>query len=330
MISRAAMIRGGAALGVVVAGLVGYRTLYSGPRDQRLAEIAAARASVATLEKELREQAAISRRLKEYGRTMLGRKDDMVADRFRNGLGKIAEECGLVAIQDNSGAPRPQANPLAANTRAPSGLRRALKKAPDFWVVNGYVEGVGTLENVLRTLAVVQAQPWVHRVDGFSIAIAHGRDRDHFKLRIEVATLLAPDLAVAQDGDVALAVPPVGAETIWRTIAARNPFKEPAPPPAPVVAAAPAGSGPAAPPPAPAPANPYADWKLSAVVTGGRGAEAWLVNAVTKQSQVLTVGAKFMDAVFVEGSGERAVFEMSGNRYELLNGELFTSRRLVR
>lgn len=322
------MIRSGAGAAVILAAVIGYRVFYGTPRDAKLAEIATARTSIASLEKELEEQAAVSRRLKDIGRTMLGRKEDLVADRFRNGLGKIAEECGLVAIQDNSGPPRPQQNPLASNTKAPSNLRKVLKKAPDFLVVNGYVEGVGTLEHVLRTLAVVQAQPWVHRVDGFSISLA-GRDREHFKVRIEVATLLAPDLAQTQEGDAPMAVPPVGAEGIWRSIAARNPFKEPAPKPAPVVVAAVPNAAPA-PAPQPPPPNPYADWKLSAVVAGGQGVEAWLVNPVSKQSQVLRVGAKFIDAVFVEGAGERAVFEMSGQKYELLNGEPFTARRLVR
>src|SRR5262249_36596366 len=161
---------------------------------------------------------------------------------------------------------RVQPSPLVSNTKLPTnfaGLKKNLKKTPDFSVVSGSVEGVGTLENVLRNLALIQAQSWVHRVEGFSIAVASGRDRDHYKMRIDAAPLSAPDLAQALEGDAPQSVPAVGAEAIWRTIAARNPFKEPAPPPK-VAGAPPAGQAPAAaaaPPPAP---NPYADWKLTA------------------------------------------------------------------
>ncbi len=321
------LFRGGGAIAGLVIAVLAYHTVYGAPRDERIGDLEALTASIASLEKEIEEGGGVAARLRDAGRAMLGRKEDLVADRFRNGLGKIAEECGLVAIRDDTGSPKWLQNPVATVTKAPSNLRKSLKKAADFGVLGGYVEGVGTLENILRTLAVVQAQPWVHRVDGFSISLA-GPAREHFKIRIDVATLLAPDLAPTQEGDPPIAVPPVGAEGVWRAFAARNPFKQPAPPVIATAAPSPAPTPTA--PPAPAAPNPYADWKLSAVVAGGRGTEAWLVNPVTRQSRVLVVGSSFVDAVFVEGARERAVFELRGEKYELMIGDAFTSRRLVR
>jgi len=328
MNARGLIFRGGGAVAGVMIAVLAFRVAYWSPRAEKLTELEDARLSIASLEKEIEDGSAVSARLREAGRSMLGRREDLVADRFRNGLGKIAEECGLVAIRDDSGSPKWLQNPVTGVPKAPSNLRKSLKKTPDFAVLGGYVEGVGTLENVLRTLAVVQAQPWVHRLDGFSISLA-GPAREHFKIRIDVETLVAPDLAQTQEGDPPLAVPPVGAEGVWRAIAARNPFKQPAPA-VPTVAAVPGVPAAGTPTPAiPAP-NPYADWKLSAVVAGGRGTEAWLVNPVTKQSQVLTIGAKFVDAIFVGGERETAVFEVRGEKYEVAIGDAFTSRRLVR
>jgi hypothetical protein len=122
----------------------------------------------------------------------------------------------------------------------------------------------------------------------------------------------------------------MGAESVWRSIAARNPFKEPVP-------AAPVDPGPTAvaqnagtpQPPPPPPPPPYADWKLTSVVTGSRGTEAWLVNVKTNERQVLIAGAKLIDAVFKEGTGERAVFEIAGQKFEVFNGQTFASRRLL-
>lgn len=319
-------IGGGAGAGALVLVLA-YVQLYGSPRAEVIAGLATSREKVATLQRQLEERGSVTRRLKEFGSQTLGKKEDQVVDRFRNGLSKIAEECGLVAVQTNSGAPKPVTNPVTT-AKVDSALKKALRKTPDFEVISGSVEGTGSLEQVLRALAVVQAQPWVHRMDGFSIQAAN-RERDRFKIRLEVATVLAPDLAPAKDIELAQAPPPMGAEAVWRSIAARNPFKEPAPPapvgPAPTVVTQNSQPAPALPPPPP----PYADWKLTSVVSGRNGTEAWLVNVRTKEHQVLTAGARLIDAVFTEGAGERAVFEIAGQRFEILNGQTFASRRLL-
>lgn len=320
----------GVAIGVLGAVSVGYYKVYETPRADLAAKVAASREKVTTLEKQLEERSAVNRRLKEIGAQTLGKKEDQVVDRFRNGLSKIAEECGLTAVKTNSGAPKAVSNPLLRNNKVQqASLKKTLKKTPDFQVIAGSVEGVGSLEQVLKTLAVVQAQPWVHRVEGFSITTL-GKERERFTVRLEVTTVLAPDLAPAKDVDLAQAPPPMGAEAVWRSIAARNPFKEPTPPVAPPVQAVASAAAPTVPQvPLPPPPPPYADWRLTSIVSTGRGTEAWFVNAKTNERQVLTVGGKLIDAVFKEGSGERAVFEIGGQKFEIFNGQTFASRRLL-
>jgi hypothetical protein len=232
-------------------------------------------------------------------------------------------------VSINTTAPKPVSNPLERSPKAPSALKRELRKQADFSVIGGSIEGFGTLDQVLKTLATVQSQPWVHRVGGFSLAI-EGKERDKLKLRMEVSTLLLPpDLAPKKDVDVTPVPASVASEAVWRAIASRNPFREPTPPsPAPKPPAALAQS-PTPAPVAPPPPAPYADWKLTSVVSGSRGVEAWLINTKTNERQILKVGGKLIDAIFSEGSGERAVFEIGGQKFELLNGQTFASRRPV-
>lgn len=326
--NRMLLLKVGAATVIpVLAGIGAYVEFYRSPRQAIENSIASSVTRNRELEEQLADSSAVVKRLKEIGSATLGSKDDVVADRFRSSLGRLAEECGLTELKTNSGAPKAMSSPLtqAGNTKIQSSLRKALKKSSDFEVISGTLEGTGTLEQVLRTLALVEAQPWVHRLEGFSISLA-GRERERFKLKLELATLFVPDLAPSKDPELVQSAASVGSESILRTIATRNPFKEPVPPaPAPVVAI-----NQPAPVVAQAPAPGYGDWRLTSVVSGRRGMEAWLVNSRTSERRVLMTGDRVIEAQFVEGSGERAVFDIGGQRFELFNGDSLASRRALK
>lgn len=319
-------------LGVVVAvgtaGWLGYRSVYASPRDALAAQLGSSRSAVQTLEERLADRDSVSRRLREFGDSTLGKKEDQVVDRFRNGLSRIAESAGLSEIQINSGSPKALPNPVSGQSKLQSALRRSLRKTPDFASITGSLEAVGSWSQVLRALALLQSQPWIHRVEGFSIEAA-GRDRERFKFSVQVATAFAPDLVGTKDADPVQASIPVDLDQVMRTIASRNPFKGPAP--ATTLVATNANP---IPPPQPVPAPPplplYNDWRLTSVVSGRNGVEAWLVNTRTNEGQTLRAGTKFLEVEFLEGGGERAVFLIAGERFELYNGETFASRRPVK
>lgn len=325
----APMLKGGAAVAAVTIGcLLSYRSFYASPRDELASQLEASRAAVKGLEDRLADRENVARRLKEFGASTLGKKEDLVVDRFRNGLSRIAETAGLSDIQINSGVPKIQANPVSGLSKLQSALRRSLKKTPDFAALSGKIEATGTWPQVLRAVALLQSQPWIHRLDGFTIEFA-GRDRERFKFGVEVATAFAPDLAPAKESDPAQVPIPVELDQKMRTIASRNPFKGPAPAP-PAVAANTNPIPPAQPVPAPPPLPLYNDWRLTSVVSGRNGVEAWLVNTKTNEGQTLRAGGKLLDVEFVEGQGERAVFLIAGEKFELYNGETFASRRPVK
>lgn len=318
----------GGVLGAGTLAGVAYFKMFENPRAELASKLAAEETQVSELKRKLEERAQVDRKLREFGSFTLGHKEDQVVDSFRNGLAKIAEDCGLRAVSINTNAPKPVSNPLERSPKAPTTLKRELRKQPDFSVIGGTIEGVGSLEQVLKTLATVQSQPWVHRIGGFSMAV-EGKERDKLKLRMEVSTLLLPsDLAPKKEGDVTPVPASVASESVWRSIAAKNPFRDP--PAAPNSAKPTAvAQNPAPQPPAPPAPAPYADWKLTSVVSGRGGVEAWLINTKTNERQILKVGGRLIDAIFSEGAGERAVFEIGGQKFEVLNGQTFASRRPV-
>ncbi len=227
-----------------------------------------------------------------------------------------------------TGQPRAHASPLRNAKGVQSALKRALgkQKEPDFQVVEGMLRGTGTLDQVLRALAAVQAQAWVHRVDDFSIK-PKDKPREQFEFMVSVSTMIAPNL-VTTDKEPTVVPPPPMMESMWSAVAGKNMFREPpppAPPPAPpptVVAQTPAQT----PPPAPPPAPPYNDWRLVGLVKTARGIEAWVLNTKTNERAVLSPGGKVLDLTFVDGSGERAVFDLGGQKFAFVNGQVLGVR----
>jgi hypothetical protein len=54
-----------------------------------------------------------------------------------------------------------------------------------------------------------------------------------------------------------------------------------------------------------------------------------MTNVKTGQSKTLYPGESILDARFIEGSGERAVFELGGKRFELFNGRTLAERKEI-
>ena len=314
-----------AAAGVVFVGALafGYVQLYATPRGELDRQLASQRATNAQIESALRERRRVAEELKAIAATTLGSKEDQVVARFRSMLNEIAEGAGMRDVQVNTRKAVEVINPVGASrVTSPSGLRSAMRKLRDFGVIEGDVDATGTLEQALRVTVMVQAQPWVHRVGTFSIK-PEGRERNRFALKLGVATLVMPPELAPKDGAEPLQIATLseGARHSWAGIVQKNIFREPAPPTAANAAAAPQ-------PAAPAPAGPaFNDWKLTGVVESRLGLEAMLVNVKNQQRMTLPVGGTVAEAKFVAGAGERAVFEIGGQAFEITTGQTLEQRR---
>ncbi len=317
--------------GVAGLGYWAFNAMYAAPRRDLLEQISLTRANIRSLEKTLDGEFELREKAKEIKATTLGDKQDTVQHRFRTGLSRIGEQEGLQRVVVDHGQPLPQASPLLSTKGVPSSLKQSLRKTADFRTIRGSLKGTGTLEQVLRVISVAQAQPWLHRVDGFSIKPV-GNARDKFELRLDVATLFVPDLPGDEGPEPQIVLPPPQAEPLWRQVAAKNVFKAPTvngkPAPRPVeVAAAPQAPQPSSPPPQVF--APYDDWKLTGVVVSGRGAEAFFMNLRTGAKLTVEQGGQVLDAVFVDGQGDTAVLEIGGKRFEVSNGQTLAHRRPV-
>ncbi|GJQ30307.1 MAG: hypothetical protein HBSAPP03_21910 [Phycisphaerae bacterium] len=326
------LVRAGVGVVIAIAGYVGVDRVYLTPRAALQDEITKASQRVAGLEKTLEGRADVRARAKAAGQSLVGVEQDEVSARFRDGLARVAEQGGLTGIMVESGRPQDEVNPLVnPSAKAPVKMRTAMRKQPDFAVVRGSVKGEGTLAQALGVLAALEAQAWVHRVEGFTIRPV-GKERQRFEVRVEVATLFAPDLA-RQAGpggpEPQVALASAKADEVVKRIAAKNVFVKPVAvatnTPVPVRVE---GAGAVeAPTPRAAPFAPYEDWKLTGVALGREGAEAFFLNVRTGEKVTLQRGGAVLDAVFVEGAGERAVLEIGGKRFEVNNGQTLAARR---
>jgi hypothetical protein len=328
--SKDILVRWGLVLAVLGGAWYGYRVAYSSKRDALLSEIAASRSSIASLEKQLKGQFDVVDRSKAATATTLGVRLDEVSARFRDGLSRLAESNGLTGVVVDHGDPQDVKSPLLTAKSVPTSLKSALRAGGDFEVLRGTLRGSGTVEQALATLAAVQSQPWIHRVDGFSIRPASGAGAaNRCEIRIEAATLLAPRLRSDKSAELTLAQVDEATLAMVREIAARRSIakalvKTPeAPPTVTVAAPSPANA------PAPQPFAPYEDWRLTGIFSGRSGPEAFFVNSKSGQRLTVQKGGTLLDAVLIDASGERALIDIAGKRFEVLNGQPLSARKPV-
>lgn len=320
------------AAGVVVLWMA-TQWAYLTPSADLEERLEASRRRVEGLQRMLRDDAEVRAGAREAGRTLVAVEADELAARFRDGLARVAEQQGLTGVTVETGRAQDKTSPLRSVKGVPVSLKRELARTPDFAVMRGTLKGTGTLEQTLSALAGVEAQAWVHGVESFSIRpvgkIEGGEAK--FELRVEAGTILAPDLArlANKDGpEPTLALASARVDQAVREIVERDMFRGRAP-------RGPGGGdgpriavkGPEGAAPAPRLFAPYEDWKLTGVMLGGRGSEALFTNVRTGEKVTLQQGGAVLDALFVEGSGERAVMEIGGARFEVTNGQTLASRR---
>lgn len=323
----------GGAVAVLIGGYLAYAKMYAEPVHERTQAIARELEAASRLEDQLSEGGAIRRGLKAIGATTLGKKEDLAIARFRDGLSSIAGRNGLTGIVVSSGPPTGVTNP-ALREKIPTALKNKLKvraRRGDFEVIHGRLKASGPLEGAIRTLAVVQAQPWAHRVDGFSLSPV-GKDREWVELQVDVSTVFAPDLAPG-DGEPLPTDAAPGHDAIWRAVAGKNIFKNPPPPPAvpqqpTTVEVAATQTPPPAPPPPPPP--PYQEWKVVGVIASPGSCEVTVINVRTGERAVINPGGKTLNATLVRGDGEIAVFEIDGQAYEFTPGQTLAVRTPAR
>lgn len=324
-------LRGRLKIGGIIAVLTiiawyGYTTVYANPRDKLRESLSTELAAARSLQEVLKGEKEVRARIKAMGPTFLGDKFDVLSARFRDGLTRLASGAGLSDVVVEHGQPQGVSSPLLKAKGVPTTLRRALNKSPDFEAVHGSLQGTGTLEQAYAALAAAQCQPWIHRVEGFDLQPV-GKERDRFKVRINVATVLAPPWASSAEGAADLAVSPTTPEAsrLAGELSQRNVFRRPPPEQADQIRVA-RGGDPALPPVA---FVPYEDWRLTGVVRGKDGPEAMFINTKTNAKVSVLKGARLLDATLIDAADERVLIDINGVRFELTSGQTLASRKPI-
>lgn len=318
---------GGALAVFALAAAWAYSSWYAKPMSRISADLATARENIRRYEDSLEARRDVRAGLKEIAATTLGARVDTVEHRFRSMLTGIAQECGLRGVEVTSGAPERLRNPAGGARLDDRRLLASLRDQVDGFVIRGQLSATGSLEQVLRTMAMVRAQPWIGRVEGFRLT-PEGRSRDRFSIRISVSTLFLPDLADTKEPEPVRASLSEDDRLAYSRIVAKNIFKEPAPvrvaQTAPTPAPPPQQHNPGPPPP------PYHEWRLAGIAESPRqGVQAMLVNTRTNEYVFLGVGEKILDVTFIDGEGERAVFTHGQDICEVFNGQTLSQRKVI-
>ena len=309
---------------VVIAAYLSYGKLYAGPRDELKSKLAGFESRDRSYEKILSKQLEVRQGLKAIAATTLGKSDDVVEHRFRSLLEQIAVEAGLEKVVVNNSAPSLVGSPTTP-ARVFEFKSREMRRQPDFAVVRGTVQGEGTLDQVLHAMAAVRVQPWIHRVSGFTLKPVD-KEKTRFAISIDVTTLHLRDLA-SDDQEPQRVWLDAEAGLAWASVVEKNVFR--IPPPDQVVAAIDPPTAVQRVDVAPL-APPYGDWKMTGLIEASRsGVLAIMVNIRDGRELLLSPGGMVIDAKFIEGAGERAVFEIDGKMFEVFNGRTLAQRQPV-
>jgi hypothetical protein len=309
------IIAGVVLLSVLAGGWIAAGRVYRTPMRVQRAALADEQSRVDGMDA-LMQRLTPARVLREsIGPTTLGNDEATVSHWLRTLLSDAASGQGLRAVVVDHGRPQVQKSPAAARSaKLGSALRRRIDDGPQFFRVLASVRGEGSLEEIMRTVAVLQAQPWLHRIDGVKIEPAN-RERTAFSLRADVATLFMPGLRSTRSEEPTLV--PASAVDIDRAIAiaSGNPFVVPpsVAPPVEAVVRVERKEPEAAEPPQPV-VPAYAAWRVAGIIepADGDGAQVIVVDGDRGSSRTLRVGEALHNAVFEGVDGNAVFFRIGG------------------
>lgn len=316
---------------LVVAGIVGWQYLaYAGERARIDERIKAYSYDITRRDRAMEERAKLRRDLKTFAGSTFGTDEEKVTASLRKSLNEMIAHFGLIEASVSSAKGVGVRNP-AAEARVSEFTRadqKAAARAADFYEVAATLTAKGTLEQSLRVLATLQVQPWVHRIDGFSLKPA-GKERDRVEVSVMLTTLYLTDSGLKESASEPGWRPVREAEFgSWMPIVVKNCFKETAPPTTAVASAqppvTPVNTSPSGPPPPPPP--PYDEWRISGVASGAKGPILMLVNEKTREWRTIDAGGMILDATFVSNVGEVAEIVIANERYNVRTGQRLSER----
>lgn len=281
---KLALIGIGSVVGLLIVFSL-YRSVYAKPNAEMRETLESWHKGKDQMQRSLGDATSVKQQLAAIEATTLGPTGELAEHRMRTLLTDLCGQGGLKEFVIACREPKAVGNPAADEN--PAEFNREMRRQADFLAIETSVTGRGSLESCLHTVALLESQPWLHRVSGVSIQ-PRGKERTEFDLSAQVVTILMPDLATDETGASAQVVS--ADPTMWAAVTSRNPFVVAPPLPEPKVEVAQAAP-PAQPIPRP---KPLGDWVVTGVMRTTGGGEAILSNRKTGESRVLMPGGEMM------------------------------------
>ncbi len=290
---------------------------YFAPRRDLLDRIDEERTTIARLQETINKEVAQRRALRDAAaRTLAGTSEETVSI-LRERLNTIGHGIGLTDLRVST------ANPRSVASAAKSDYRnrdwKSLTGQPDFYTLSADFSGQGTFEQAVRAIEVIAAEPYLSRMDRFSLRPRRGGEV--VDVSLSLTTVILPGVDPPPQPAPGLAQAPSHA-----SLTGKNLFRAP-PPPAlevkpevkPAVAVQP-------PPPAPV---PWGDWVVTGIVWIDRQPELWLRNRKTSEAKQLRAGDRILQAQVEEISQTQAVVSIEGALFSIQIGQSLEERRPV-
>src|SRR5258705_119474 len=136
----------------------------------------------------MQDKAKVSRELKKVASTTLGTDEEKVTASLRKALNEVAAHYRLTDTSVTSSRAIGVKNPAGQQgvKEVVEKIPRDQRTAPDFFAVPATMVGKGTLDQAARTLATLENQPWVHKIDSFSLKPV-GKERDRVELTVSLS-----------------------------------------------------------------------------------------------------------------------------------------------
>jgi hypothetical protein len=236
----------------------------------------------------------------------LGSKMENVDSTVRVRLANMARECGLQDLSVSIMRSVVLESPAKRSFRR-SGIQRAFREEPDFVEVGASMNAIGSIDEVVNFLHRLDAAPWLKRVG--LVRIDPEGKQGKLRLVVQLSTIFVPGLEPAQ---TPLEPDPRWSLQRYSRLVASNPFALPIKP-EPVLAT----NSPEPPPPS---GNPRANWRLTGIVEGPDGIEAWLMNLPRQDPVEIRLGEHF-DLFTLSGvQGDIATFTVGDETFRILVG----------
>ena len=204
-------------------------------------------------------------RFAEIADRTLGGDLETVDSTLRRRLVETVERCGLSDVSVNTLGGAVVETPASRAFRR-SGPERALRDEPDFVLVRATASGTGTIADVVRFLHVLDAAPWIKRIE--QVRLDPDRSGRRLSISVRLATIFIP--GAAPDPEAVPSVLPRRSIDRYAALVADNPFWLPT-----AVTETPRPTTPTPAPPPPPAVDPWSGWMLTGVVDGDPGTEAW-------------------------------------------------------